>query len=64
MSLVKQREATVDPQHLTGRPLALALPITWVRDHLKAGDRVSLWIDSEDQSQFIIKVNPPENGLK
>ncbi len=61
MALVKYRENEVIQEHLVDRAINFALPIVWVRDNLKVGDKVALCVDADNPEQLVITIVRLEN---
>ena len=55
MALVKYRDYEIEQAHLDGRSFSPTCPITWLRDRFKAGDKLGLYIDSDNQDILILK---------
>ena len=56
MSLVKYKEATVDPGNVDPEkkePLRMILPSIWLRDNCQAGDTLGVYVDSETKALII-----------
>lgn len=60
MALVKYREYEIEQTHLD-RSIAPSCPIAWLRERFGIGDKLGIFIDSENQDQLIIKKVEPLN---
>jgi hypothetical protein len=55
--LVKHKEYEVE----NGRPLQVTVPVQWLRDRAKPGDRLGLFEDPKTH-RLIIDILPPKNN--
>lgn len=62
MALVKYREWPIDQDNLD-KQTQVAIPLSWLRDHLIAGETLGLYMDSDNPGRLVITKVPPSNKV-